>query len=70
MADTVLKAQFRRGLVRRYAVEGLKFCFRWWMLSARRIGRRRRAVQTGRGTRTVSTKQDVGMGEEMLEWGP
>jgi hypothetical protein len=56
--------------VRRYTVEGLKFCLRWWMLSARRIGRRRRATQTGRGMRIVSTKQDVGMGEEIVECGP
>lgn len=69
MEETVLKAQFRRGLVRRYAVEGLKFCLRWWMLRAKRIGRRRRATQTGRGMRIVSTKQDAGMGEEM-ECGP
>jgi len=56
--------------VRKYAVDGLKFCFRWWMLRARRIGRSRSAVQTGRGMRIVSTKQEVGMGEEMLELGP
>jgi hypothetical protein len=55
----VLKAQFRWALVRRYAVEGLKFCLRWWMLRAKRIGRSKSATQTGRGRRIVSTKQDV-----------
>jgi hypothetical protein len=40
------------------------------MLRARRMGSRKRATQTGRGMRIVSTKQDVGMGEEILECGP
>jgi hypothetical protein len=40
------------------------------MLRARRIGSKKRATQTGRGMRIVSTKQDVGMGAEMLECGP
>jgi len=40
------------------------------MLRARRMGSKKRATQTGRGMRIVSTKQDVGMGEEILECGP
>jgi len=40
------------------------------MLRARRIGRSRSATQTGSGIRIVSTKQEVGMGEEILECGP
>ena len=34
------------------------------------IGRETMASQTGRGMRTVSTKQVVGMGEEREECGP
>lgn len=34
------------------------------------MGRRAMASQIGRGIRMVSTKQDVGMGEEMLDDGP
>lgn len=34
------------------------------------MGRRRRATQTGRGRRIVSTKHDVGTGDEMEECGP
>ena len=66
----MLKAQFRWALVRRYAVVGLKFCLRWWILRAKRIGRSKSATQTGRGRRIVSTRQDVGMGEEMGECWP
>jgi hypothetical protein len=40
------------------------------MLRAKRIGRIKRATQTGRGMMIVSTKHDVGMGEEMEECGP
>jgi hypothetical protein len=40
------------------------------MLRAKRIGRSKSATQTGRGRRIVSTKQDVGMGEEMEECWP
>jgi hypothetical protein len=40
------------------------------MERARRIGRSRRATHTGRGIKIVSTKQDVGIGEEILECGP
>jgi hypothetical protein len=36
----------------------------------KRMGRRRRATQTGSGRRIVSTKQDVGMGDEMVECRP
>ena len=36
----------------------------------KRIGRMARASQVGRGTRIVSTKQVVGMGEESAECGP
>lgn len=34
------------------------------------MGRSRRATHTGRGIKIVSTKQDVGIGEEILECGP
>ena len=34
------------------------------------MGRRKRASQIGRGRRIVSTKQEVGIGEEMWEDGP
>jgi hypothetical protein len=40
------------------------------MERARRMGRSRRATHTGRGIKIVSTKQDVGIGEEILECGP
>jgi hypothetical protein len=40
------------------------------MLRAKRIGRIKSATQTGRGMMMVSTKHDVGMGEEMEECGP
>jgi hypothetical protein len=34
------------------------------------MGRRKRETQTGTGMRIVSTKQDVGIGAEILECGP
>ncbi len=34
------------------------------------MGSSRRATHTGRGIKMVSTKQDVGIGEEILERGP
>jgi hypothetical protein len=40
------------------------------MERARRMGRSRRATHTGRGIKIVSTKQDVGIGEEIFEYGP
>jgi hypothetical protein len=36
----------------------------------KRIGTKKRPSQTGRGMRIVSTKQDVGMGEERVDDGP
>ncbi len=40
------------------------------MERANRIGRSRRATQTGRGIRITSVKQDVGSGEDIADAGP
>ena len=67
---TVMKLHDRGATARRCAVEGSKFCFRWWSEIVMRRGRRNKAIQTGRGIMIVSTKQVVGIGEERVECGP